>query len=181
MPPSRRIRRGRAARNCGFFGSSDYGAQLAAHFGLPYAFAYFFSDGRGVEQALDLYRRNYRPSARYPQPQATICVWALAADSEAAALHLLTTREHWRVGFQQGRRDPVISPDEAAGLRYSEAERAIIEGMRRKALVGSGAQVAQRLRELAASLELDELVVNTWTFDPAARHRSYELLAREFF
>ena len=44
-----------------------------------------------------------------------------------------------------------------------------------------GAQVALRLRELAARLELDELVINTWTFDPAARHRSYELLAREFF
>ena len=66
-------------------GSSDYGAQLAAHFGLPYAFAYFFTDGRGVEQALELYRRNYRPSARYPKPQATICVWALAADTEAEA------------------------------------------------------------------------------------------------
>ena len=162
-------------------GSSDYGAQLAAHFGLPYAFAYFFSDGRGVEQALDLYRRNYRPSERYPKPQPTICVWALAADTEAQAMHFLRTREHWRVGFQQGRRDPVISPDAAATLRYSEPERAIIEGMRRKALVGTGAQVAVRLRELAASLELDELVVNTWTFDPAARHRSYELLAREFF
>jgi luciferase family oxidoreductase group 1 len=62
-------------------GSSDYGAQLAAHFGLPYAFAYFFSDGHGVEQALDLYRRNYRPSPRYPLPLATICVWALAADT----------------------------------------------------------------------------------------------------
>jgi alkanesulfonate monooxygenase SsuD/methylene tetrahydromethanopterin reductase-like flavin-dependent oxidoreductase (luciferase family) len=32
-------------------GSSDYGAQLAAHYGLPYAFAYFFSDGQGAEQA----------------------------------------------------------------------------------------------------------------------------------
>ena len=162
-------------------GSSDYGAQLAAHFGLPYAFAYFFSDGRGVEQAMELYRRNYRPSERYPKPQPTICVWALAADTEAQAMHLLRTREHWRVGFQQGRRDPVISPDEAASLRYSEQERAIIEGMRRKAFVGTGAQVAARLSELAASLELDELVVNTWTFDPVARHRSYELLAREFF
>src|SRR6185369_11557533 len=34
-------------------GSSDYGAQLAAHFGLPYAFAYFFTDGEGVEQAME--------------------------------------------------------------------------------------------------------------------------------
>src|ERR1700733_1607978 len=37
-------------------GSSDYGAQLAAYFGLPYCFAYFFSDGYGAEQALDIYR-----------------------------------------------------------------------------------------------------------------------------
>jgi len=73
-------------------GSSDYGAQLAAFFGLPYAFAYFFSDGRGVEEALALYRSHYRPSARYPHPIATICVWALAADSQAEAQRLLTTR-----------------------------------------------------------------------------------------
>jgi luciferase family oxidoreductase group 1 len=43
-------------------GSSDYGAQLAAYLGLPYAFAFFFNDGAGVDQALELYRRNYRPS-----------------------------------------------------------------------------------------------------------------------
>ena len=60
-------------------GSSDYGAQLAAHFGLPYAFAYFFSEGTGVEQALDFYRKDYRPSEMNPKPIATICVWALAA------------------------------------------------------------------------------------------------------
>ena len=38
-------------------GSSDYGAQVAAHFGLPYAFAWFFTEGVGAQQALDLYRR----------------------------------------------------------------------------------------------------------------------------
>ncbi|MFO1427406.1 MAG: hypothetical protein U1F11_10655 [Steroidobacteraceae bacterium] len=43
-------------------GSSDYGAQLAAHFGLPYAYAYFFDDGRGVERALALYRERYQPT-----------------------------------------------------------------------------------------------------------------------
>jgi len=66
-------------------GSSGYGAQLAAHFGLPYAFAYFFSDGAGVDEALGLYRRYYRPSERYPKPCATICVWALAAETAREA------------------------------------------------------------------------------------------------
>ena len=44
--------RGRTSPEIWILGSSDYGARLAAHFGLPYAFAYFFADGQGVEQAL---------------------------------------------------------------------------------------------------------------------------------
>jgi luciferase family oxidoreductase group 1 len=161
-------------------GSSDFGAQLAAHFGLPYAFAYFFSEDRGVEQALDLYRRNYRPSPRYPEPQATICVWALAADTEAEARRLLMTREFWRVGFEQGLRMPLISPDEAAAHPYTPAERATIEALRHKAIVGTAQQVAARLDELARRLELQEIVIVTWTYDPVPRHRSYELIAEAF-
>lgn len=161
-------------------GSSDYGAQLAAHFGLPYAFAYFFSDGRGVEEALDLYRRNYRPSPRHPKPQATICVWALAADTEAEARRLLMTRELWRIGFEQGLRNALVSPEEAAAYPYTDTQRATIESLRRKAFVGTAEQVATRLTELANRLELDELVIVTWTYDPAPRHRSYELLADAF-
>jgi len=161
-------------------GSSDYGAQLAAHFGLPYAYAYFFSDGRGVEQALELYRRLYRPSARYPEPQATICVWALAADTEAEARRLLMTREYWRVGFEQGIRKQLVSPEEAAAYPYTDTERATVEALRRKAFVGTGDQVAARLTELAQRLGLDELVIVTWTYDPVPRHRSYELLAEAF-
>lgn len=161
-------------------GSSDYGAKLAAHFGLPYAFAYFFSDGRGVEEALDLYRRNYRPSPRYPRPQATICVWALAADTEAEARRLLMTREFWRIGFEQGIRKPLVSPEEAGAYPYTTAERATIESLRRKAFVGTAEQVATRLTELARHLDLEELVIVTWTHDPAPRHRSYELLAEAF-
>jgi len=52
--------------------------------------------------------------------------------------------------------------------------------LRRKAIVGSTEQVAARLKELAKNLQLDELVVVTWTYDPAPRHRSYELLAKAF-
>ena len=161
-------------------GSSDYGAQLAAHFGLPYAFAYFFSDGRGVEQALELYRRNYRPSERHPQPQATICVWALAADSDAEARRLLKTREFWRAGFEQGIRKPLVTPEEADAWPYSDAERATIDALRRKAFVGPPEELRERLAGLAARLGLDELVIVTWTYDAAPRHRSYELLAQAF-
>ena len=161
-------------------GSSDYGAQLAAHFGLPYAFAYFFTDGHGVEQALELYRRNYKPSERFPRPQATICVWALAADTPAEAKHLATTREHSRILREVGIREALAPPDEAAAYPYTDAQRAKIESMRRKAFVGTADEVRGKLTALADGLGLDELVVVTWTHDPAPRHRSYELLAQAF-
>jgi len=160
-------------------GSSDYGAQLAAHFGLPYAFAYFFSEGTGVEQALDLYRESYRPSEINPKPIATICVWALAADTEEEALHQFKSRERAIVDRRQNIRLPLMPPEEAERL-YSPAEMATAEKLRRKAIVGSAEQVAARLKELAKRLELDELVIVTWTYDPAPRHHSYELLAKTF-
>jgi luciferase family oxidoreductase group 1 len=157
-------------------GSSNYGAQLAAHLGLPYAYAYFFTDGAGAEEALAIYRRYYRPSARHPSPQATICVWALAAETDAEAWHLFKTRESWRVDFERGLRLPLVSPERAAARRYDDAERARLDAMRRRAFVGTGDAVVEKLRALAASFALDEIVVNTWTFDFEARRRSYERL-----
>jgi luciferase family oxidoreductase group 1 len=161
-------------------GSSTYGAQLAAHLGLPYAFAYFFSDGAGVEEALGTYRRNFRPSGRLSAPLATVCVWALAADTAAEAQRLLTAREHWRIGFEKGLRAPLVSPGKAAAYPYTPAERATLERLRAAAFAGSAAQVAGKLRELGERLELDEIVINTWTYDPQARRHSYALLAEVF-
>lgn len=161
-------------------GSSDYGAQLAAHLGLPYAFAYFFMDGQGVEQALHLYRTLYRPSERHPHAQATICVWALVADTAEEARHHALSRDRWRVDRMRGRLGPLLSPAQIAATGFAPEDQAIVEATRRKAFVGTPAQVGEQLRRLADELGLDELVVNTWAHDPQVRRRSYALLAREF-
>jgi luciferase family oxidoreductase group 1 len=161
-------------------GSSDYGAQLAAHFGLPYAFAYFFTDGQGCEQALDLYRRLYQPSERHPRPEATVCVWALAADRPESAWHHALSREHWRMGRVRGQFGPLLDPDEVVARGFREEDSAALQAMRTKAFVGDAGQVGDKMRALAAELELDHLVVNSWSFDPQVRRDSYALLAREF-
>jgi luciferase family oxidoreductase group 1 len=173
--------RGGHAPEVWVLGSSDYGAQLAAHFGLPYAYAYFFVDGQGVEQALDLYRRLYEPSERHPAPQATICVWALAADTEAEALHHALSRERWRLDRGRGVLGPLQSPDVIAARGYTEQEmQQVVAPMRQRAFVGTATQVADKLRALAGELQLDELVINTWAHDPAVRRKSYALLAQAF-
>ena len=160
-------------------GSSDYGAQLAAHLGLPYAFAYFITDGQGADLALEIYRETFRPSAALQKPHAALCVWALAADTEEEALRLFESRARWKMDRNLGRIGSLLPPEEAA-RDYSPAEQLVLERLREGALIGSAATVGSKLRQLATRLEVQELVVITWTHDPAAQMRSYELLAQEF-
>jgi luciferase family oxidoreductase group 1 len=158
-------------------GSSDYGAQVAAHFGLPYCFAHFITDGHGAAEAIALYRTTYRPRARHPAPHAAICVWALAAESEAEAERLYASRALWRLHRDRGAFVAMPSPEEAAAYPWSEAERARAERQRARAVIGTGPQVAARLRALASELGAEEVVVLSTAHDPAARRRSYALLA----
>lgn len=169
---------GDTAPHLWMLGSSAYGAQLAAHLGMPYAFAHFITDGDGTQEALDLYRRLFKPGM-VAQPQAAICVWALAADTEEEAWRLFTSRERARMDRNIGRFGPLLAPQDA--LRdYTPAEQGARDELRRIALVGTGAHVAHKLRELAAQLQVQEIAVITWTWDPAAQRRSYQLLAGEF-
>ena len=168
--------RGDTAPQLWMLGSSGYGAQLAGRFGLPYSFAHFITDGEGAAEALELYRHSFRPG-QIAEPQANACVWALAADTEAEAWRLFASRERARVDRQSGLLGPLRRPEEAA-RPYAPAEQAYRERLRAQAMVGTGEQVAQRLQSLADELGLQELVVITWTWDPAAQRRSYELLAR---
>ena len=160
-------------------GSSDYGAQLAAHLGLPYAFAWFITDGQGAEHALRLYRETFRPSERLAKPQATVCVWALAADTDAEAWRLFESRARWRMDRNLGRIGPMLPP-ELAVRDYSVSEQLALAQMKDNALVGSADMVAEKLRDLAERLQVDEVVVITWTHDPQAQRHSYELLAQAF-
>lgn len=161
-------------------GTSDYGARVAAHFGIPYCFAHFITDGRGVERALSLYRRNFQPSERFPEPLASICVWALAADTSDEAERLFSSRAHWKLSREKGDLRAIDAPDDIAKVAYSDADRLRLAQLRERALVGDAETLAGELRALAAECGADELVVLTWTHGQDARRRSYELLAGAF-
>ena len=158
-------------------GSSDYGAQVAAHFGLPYAFAWFFTEGVGAEQALDIYRKLYKPSPRHPSPHTALCVWALAAQTEEEAQFHFSSRARYRLLRDRGIFAPLEPPDAALAHAYTDAEAARIAELRKTAFVGTGAQVAARIADLAKQLDVQEMAVVTWACDEVARRESYLLLA----
>jgi luciferase family oxidoreductase group 1 len=150
-------------------GSSDYGAQVAD----------FISDGRGVDQALAMYREGYRPSARHPAPHAAICVWAMAGQTQDEADYLFRSREMWRLNRDRGIFTSLQSPEEAASRTLSEAEQARIERLRARSFYGTPDVVAGKLRALASENGVEEIAILTTLHDPDARQRSYTLLANE--
>jgi luciferase family oxidoreductase group 1 len=162
-------------------GSSDYGAQVAAYFGLPYCFAYFFADGAGAAQALRVYRENFRPSALLAQPHSAITVWAFAAETQDEADYFYQSRAIQRLlRDRAGQFVALPSPETAAAFAISEAERVRMARVKAQALSGPAGEVAAGIRALARELAVDEMVITTSAYDPAARANSYTLLAREF-
>lgn len=162
-------------------GSSNYGAQLAAWYGLPYAFAYFFSDGAGAEEALHTYHTKFKPSdSPLSRQRAAVTVFALACETEEEALYWAKSRSAFWGMRNRGQYIALPSPEEADKFDFSETEKVQINKSLQRNFIGSAEQVAQRLRALAKDLNLDEIAIATAVYDPVVRTRSYELLARAF-
>jgi alkanesulfonate monooxygenase SsuD/methylene tetrahydromethanopterin reductase-like flavin-dependent oxidoreductase (luciferase family) len=70
----------------------------------------------------------------------------------------------------------LLSPEDSIRT-WTQSEERALESLREGALVGTGEQVMVKLQVLADKHEVDEIAVITWTHDPVAQARSYELLA----
>jgi luciferase family oxidoreductase group 1 len=160
-------------------GSSLYSAQLAAHLGLPFAFASHFAPDL-LLQALDIYRRTYRPSADWPEPHAMVGVNVVAADTDEQAAWLYTSMQQRFLGMARGRRGPLPRPIDPAQMAqmWSPQEEASVQRMLAATAVGSPASVQRQLMNIVQQTGADELIVAGAIHDHAARLYSYELLAR---
>jgi luciferase family oxidoreductase group 1 len=159
-------------------GSSLYGAQLAAHLGLPYAFASHFAP-EVLLQALALYRSGYRPSPTWPKPYAMVGVNVVAADTDVEAARLFTSIQQRFLGMQRGLRGPLPRPIDPAALDtlWTPQEQAAVHNMLAASAVGSADSVRAQLQSIVDQTAADELIVASAVHEHAARLRSYELLA----
>lgn len=160
-------------------GSSEDSAGFAADAGLPYSFAYFINPAIRSD-IFELYREQFKPGPNQAEPHTSLCVFCICAESEEEAWRLSRSRDLWFVRLLQGAPGPVPTVQEATEYPYADAERRAIEANRDKRAVGTPVQVKARLLAMAEEFGADELMILTITHDPAARARSYALLAEEF-
>ena len=160
-------------------GSRYESAIMAAHYGLPFAYAHFF--GLGVEegpQIVEGYRRNYRPSERFPEPKVNVGVQVLCAETEEEAHRLAASRNLARLKSVTGRANGVPTLEEALSYQYAANEWAYTQQYLSRCVDGDPQQVKERLEDLAETYQTPDLSIVTICYDFADRVRSYELVAQ---
>jgi len=160
-------------------GSSSHSGAAAAYLGQRFAFAHFITPEFGP-QVVAAYRRGFQPSEGVPEPVALVAVAVLCADTDAEARRLARSAEVWRLRPEGTERGPLVSPEDAAARTLTALEEAKVAQTRAATVVGDPARVGTELAALAEGFGVDELLVVTVCHDPAARVRSYELLAEAF-
>lgn len=161
-------------------GSSLFGARLAAMLGLPYAFASHFAPA-ALDEALAVYRREFRPSGQLERPYAIVGVNVIAADTESAAREQLKGIRRVRAIslYGRGRRgqDSENLTDEQADQLLAAGIGAHVDQMLTYTAVGTPAQVSDYLDGFVSRTGADELIVAHQASAIDGRLRSVTLLA----
>ena len=157
-------------------GSSLFGAQLAAHLGLPYAFASHFAPD-ALMQAIRVYREQFRPSAQLTKPYVTVAANVTIADTDEDARKLFTSTQQSFLNILRGKRTRLQPPVDDIESLWNPGEKAQTSRMLTCAMVGAPDTVARDLREFADTTGADEIITVASIYDHRARLRSYELLS----
>ena len=157
-------------------GSSTYGAQLAAALGLPYAFASHFAPA-ALEQALFVYRRDFRPSAQLRRPYAMAGFNVFAADTDAEAELMATSMQQAFVNLRTGRAGPLPPPVGGYAATLPPEGRAMLDAVLSCSAIGSPDTVRRSVQAFVDRTGADELMLTSQVFDHRQRLRSFQLAA----
>jgi len=157
-------------------GSSLFSATLSAQLGLPFAFASHFAPD-AMDEALALYRRDFRPSARLSKPYAMLGINVVAADSDAEARRLFTTQQQSFINLRRGRPGLIPPPIDDIESYWTPPEKLMVERALACAVVGAADTVKDGIEAFIDRHQPDELLITANVFEHAARRHSFEIAA----
>lgn len=157
-------------------GSSDFSAQLAAELGLPFAFASHFAPDY-LFAAIELYRRNFKPSETLQNPYVIVGANVFAADSDDEAQRLFTSLQQQFLNLVRGTPGQLPPPVDDMSTRLTPSEGAHLERMTRISAIGAPDTVRAKLQLIAQETGADEIIATAQIFDHDARLRSFEILS----
>lgn len=157
-------------------GSSTFGAQLAAALGLPYAFASHFAP-QLLDQALAIYRNEFRPSAVLDKPYAMAGFNVFAADTDEKAELLATSMQQSFVALRTGQPGKLQPPVPGYLDTLPPQARMMLDGVLSASAIGGPDKVREGLARFVERTQVDEVVLVSSIYDQDARKRSLTIAA----
>ncbi|GGD53838.1 LLM class flavin-dependent oxidoreductase [Pseudoxanthomonas indica] len=158
-------------------GSSLFSAQLSAALGLPFAFASHFAPD-AMDQALMVYHRDFRPSARLAQPYAILALNVVGAETNEEARRLFTTQQQAFVNLRRGKPGLVPPPIDDIESFWLPHEKAGVAQALACSVIGDVDTVRSGVRAFVDRHRPDEILLTANIFDHDKRLRSFELAAQ---
>jgi luciferase family oxidoreductase group 1 len=158
-------------------GSSNFGAMLAAEYGLPYSFASHFAPEL-LLPALEHYRENFIPSGELLSPYAMVGLNVIAADTDKEALRLATTQQMSFADIFRGTRSLSRPPIDDIETYWSPMEKMQAMRMLACTIIGSPETIKRDLQKFIQKTGADELIIVSDIFEEEARFRSLEIISQ---
>ncbi len=155
-------------------GSSLYGAQLAAALGLPYAFASHFAPG-ALDEAIAVYRRDFKPSAQLDRPYVMAGYNVFAADSMEEARLLATSMQQAFVRLRTGQPGKLQPPVPGYFESLPPGAQAMLSDVLSATTIGTQETVERDLSAFIDRTGVDEVILGGQIYDFGARKRSLEI------
>jgi len=157
-------------------GSSTDSARLAAVLGLPYAFASHFAPAMFLS-AIEIYRRNFKPSVHLSEPYVMACVNVVAADTDTEANYLATSLKQFFMGVITGKRRLLQPPVESMDKLWSPYEEEAVNQMLAVSFIGGPETIKSKMEDFLEQTQVDEVIVTSHIFDQDAKLKSYRLFS----
>lgn len=157
-------------------GSSTDSARLAAEKGLPYAFASHFAPAY-FEQAISIYRNNFKPSQYLKEPYVMACVNVVAADTDAEAERLSSSVKRMFLGVITGKRELLKPAIDNIDLHWDQLEKEAVEQMLYYSFIGSKDTIKQDLESFVSKYGVNEIMSTSHIYDHQAKLYSNKLFA----
>lgn len=157
-------------------GSSLYGAQLAAQLGLPYAFASHFAPA-ALDQAVQIYREHFRPSAVLDKPYFMLAVNVFGAEDDATGAFIRSSMQLGFARLRSGQPGPLPRPVANVETLIGPQMMAMVDQALSVTVQGAPATVRDGIAALIARYAPEEIIFNGQIHDHAARLRSFQIAA----
>jgi luciferase family oxidoreductase group 1 len=159
--------------------SSGGSSSIAARFGMGLAVAKFIN-GFVRPDAVEEYRRNFRPSDQYDKPHAILSVFTLCGETEEKALEMRKMMDYILVEFERGKFGPFPDAETVRNYRFNAGELERIRYNSGRIISGTADSVKEQLTDLANEFDVDEIIISTMADSAENRVKSFELISEAF-